>query len=69
MHDPEFLIERKPAEYAMGGGRRVVLTEHVTAFHRAEQRNDVAMIYNVNASGWATGAAGDGISPPIFFPV
>lgn len=47
MHDPEFLIERKAAEYAMGGGRKVVLTEHVTAFHRAEQRNDVEMIYNV----------------------
>lgn len=47
MHDPEFLEERVAAEYEMSGGRKVVLTEHVTAFHRAEQRNDVEMIYNV----------------------
>jgi SAM-dependent methyltransferase len=47
MHDPEFLIERKAAEFEMSGGRKVVLTERVTAFHRAQQRNDVEMIYNV----------------------
>ena len=47
MHDPEFLKERKAAEYEMSGGRRVVLTEHLTAFHRAAQCNDVEMIYNV----------------------
>jgi hypothetical protein len=47
MHDPEFLKERKAAEYEMSGGRRVVLTERLTVFHRAAQRNDVEMIYNV----------------------
>ena len=35
------------AEYEMSGGRRVRLTERVTAFHRAGQRNDVEMIYSV----------------------
>jgi ubiquinone/menaquinone biosynthesis C-methylase UbiE len=48
MHDPEFLQERLVAEYDMSGGRRVKLTERVAAFHRAEQRNDVEMIYAVN---------------------
>jgi hypothetical protein len=47
MHDAEFLKERKAAEYEMSSGRRVRLTERVTAFHRAEQRNDVEMVYNV----------------------
>ena len=47
MHDPEFSKERVAAEYEMSDGRAVVLTEQVTAFHRAEQRNDVQMIYHV----------------------
>jgi ubiquinone/menaquinone biosynthesis C-methylase UbiE len=47
MHDPEFLKERQAAEYEMSGGRKVRLTERVTAFHRAEQRNDVEMVYHV----------------------
>jgi SAM-dependent methyltransferase len=47
MHDPEFLKERQVKEYEMSGGRRVRLTEHLTAFHRAEQRNDVEMVYHV----------------------
>lgn len=47
MHDPVFLKESIIAEYEMSGGRRVKLTERVTAFHRAGQRNDVEMIYNV----------------------
>lgn len=47
MHDPDFLTERVVAEYEMSGGRRVILTEHAVAFHRAEQRNDVEMIYSV----------------------
>lgn len=50
MHDAEFLKERKAAEYEMSGGRRVRLTERVTAFHRAEQRNEVEMVYNVTHS-------------------
>lgn len=47
MHDPEFLNERFVAEYEMSGGRRVRLTERVVAYHRAQQRNDVDMIYAV----------------------
>lgn len=51
MHDPAFLGEREVAEYDIAGGRRVRLTERVAAFHRAEQRNDVEMIYTVLAPG------------------
>ena len=47
MHDQEYLCERQVAEYEMSEGRKVRLTERVTAFHRAEQVNDVEMIYNV----------------------
>ena len=47
MHDPEFLEERQAAEYFMPDGRKVRLTERVTAFHRADQVNDVEMIYHV----------------------
>jgi SAM-dependent methyltransferase len=47
MHDAKFFEEQFVAEYEMSGGRKVCLTEHVTAFHRAEQRNDVEMIYDV----------------------
>lgn len=50
MHDPEFLDERFVAEYEMPGGRRVRLTERVVAFHRAQQRNDVEMIYTVKGN-------------------
>lgn len=48
MHDPEFLEERQAAEYFMPDGRKVRLTERVTAFHRANQVNDVEMIYRVS---------------------
>jgi len=47
MHDPEFLQERPAAEYEMADGRKVRLSERVSAFHRAEQLNDVEMIYRV----------------------
>lgn len=47
MHDPMFHEEQLVAEYEMSGGRRVRLTERVVTFHRAEQRNDVEMIYAV----------------------
>jgi ubiquinone/menaquinone biosynthesis C-methylase UbiE len=50
MHDLEFLKERQIKEYEMSGGRRVRLTERLTAFHRAEQRNDVEMTYHVTHS-------------------
>jgi ubiquinone/menaquinone biosynthesis C-methylase UbiE len=47
LHDPSVQEERLVAEYKMPGGRRVRLSERVVAFHRAEQRNDVEMIYGV----------------------
>ena len=47
MHDPMFHEEQLVAEYEMTAGRRVRLTERIVAFHRAEQRNDVEMIYGV----------------------
>jgi ubiquinone/menaquinone biosynthesis C-methylase UbiE len=47
MHDREYLNKRQIAEYEMSEGRKVRLTERVTAFHRAEQVNDVEMVYDV----------------------
>jgi SAM-dependent methyltransferase len=47
MHDPVFLSESLIAEYEMPGDRHVALSERVTAFHRALQRNDVEMIFDV----------------------
>jgi hypothetical protein len=47
MHDPTYQEEGLVAEYAMPDGRRVRIMERVTAFHRAEQRNDVEMIFYV----------------------
>ena len=52
MHDPEFQKESFVAEYKMPDGRHVRITERLAAFHRAEQRNDVEMIFTVtNADG------------------
>ena len=47
MHDPSFLEPHFVAEYEMPGGRKVRLTERIAAFHRAEQRNDVEMVFEV----------------------
>jgi ubiquinone/menaquinone biosynthesis C-methylase UbiE len=47
MHDPVFLEEHFVAEYEMAGGSKVRLTERIAAFHRAEQRNDVEMAFEV----------------------
>jgi SAM-dependent methyltransferase len=48
MHDPEFLKESSPhTEVTLPDGRKVRLTERTAAFHRAVQRNDVEMFYNV----------------------
>jgi len=47
MHDPAFLEETPLMEYEMPGGRHVALSERVAAYHRAEQRNDVEMIFRV----------------------
>jgi SAM-dependent methyltransferase len=47
MHDPAYQQEGLVAEYSMPDGRRVRIMERVTAFRRAEQRNDVEMIFYV----------------------
>jgi SAM-dependent methyltransferase len=47
MHDPAYQQEGLVAEYSMPDGRRVRIMERVTAFHRAQQRNDVEMIFYV----------------------
>ena len=48
MHDPAFMQESSPhPEVALPDGTRVRLTERVAAFHRAEQCNDVELVYYV----------------------
>lgn len=47
MHDPVHHREMLVAEYRAADGREVRITERVAAFHRAEQRNEVEMIFSV----------------------
>src|SRR5229473_3926721 len=47
MHDPVHMREALVTEYNTADGRRVKITERVTGFHRAEQINDVEMIFSV----------------------
>jgi SAM-dependent methyltransferase len=47
MHDEKYKQETPLAEYDLPDGRRVGLSERVAAFHRAGQKNDVEMIFNV----------------------
>jgi SAM-dependent methyltransferase len=47
MHDPVHHREMLVAEYKSADGREVRITERVAAFHRAEQRNEVEMIFSV----------------------
>ena len=47
MHDPVHMREMLVTEYNTADGRRVRITERVAAFHRAEQINDVEMIFSV----------------------
>jgi len=47
MHDPMFQKESLLLEYELKDGRRVVLSERTAQFHRALQRNDVEMIFDV----------------------
>jgi len=47
MHDPVHMREVPLTEYETADGRRVRISERVTAFHRAEQRNDVEMIFSI----------------------
>jgi SAM-dependent methyltransferase len=51
MHDPVHHRETLVAEYKAKDGRTVQITERVVAFHRAEQRNDVEMIFTVAHPG------------------
>jgi len=47
MHDQKFLCESRLIDYDLPDGRHVNLSERVVAFHRALQRNDVQMIFDV----------------------
>jgi SAM-dependent methyltransferase len=47
MHDPVHMRESALTEYRTPDGRRVRISERIVAFHRAEQRNDVEMIFSV----------------------
>jgi SAM-dependent methyltransferase len=47
IHDPVHMREQLVTEYSTADGRRVKITERVAAFHRAEQINDVEMIFSV----------------------
>ncbi|HYT22084.1 MAG TPA: class I SAM-dependent methyltransferase [Candidatus Polarisedimenticolia bacterium] len=47
MHDPVHMREVPLTEYETADGRRVRIAERVAAFHRAEQRNDVEMIFSI----------------------
>ncbi len=47
MHDPVHMRESLVIEYKTTDGRQVRISERVAAFHRAEQINDVEMIYSV----------------------
>lgn len=55
MHDPAFTRESQGyPEVALPDGRKLRLTERIAAFHRAEQTNDVELIYNVTHPGGRT---------------
>jgi SAM-dependent methyltransferase len=47
MHDPIHMREMLVMEYNTADGRHIKIYERVAAFHRAEQINDVEMIYSV----------------------
>jgi SAM-dependent methyltransferase len=51
MHDPVHMREALVTEYKTADGRQVRVTERVAGFHRAEQRNDVEMIFSVAHPG------------------
>ena len=46
-HDPKYHEESQLIEYDPPDGRHIRLSERVAAYHRAQQRNDVEMIFNV----------------------
>jgi len=48
MHDPVHMREALVTEYKTADGRQVHISERVAGFHRAEQRNDVEMIFSIS---------------------
>lgn len=51
MHDLIHQRETLVTEYKTADGRNVRISERIAAFHRAEQRNDVEMIFSVEHPG------------------
>jgi len=51
MHDPVHMRETQVTEYNTADGRQVKISERVAAFHRAEQINDVEMIFSIKHAG------------------
>jgi len=51
MHDAVHMREALVTEYKTGDGRQVRISERIAAFHRAEQRNDVEMIFSITHPG------------------
>jgi SAM-dependent methyltransferase len=51
MHDPVHMREQLVTEYRTTDGRQVRISERVAAFHRAEQCNDVEMIFSIAHPG------------------
>ncbi|HET8925379.1 MAG TPA: class I SAM-dependent methyltransferase [Candidatus Acidoferrum sp.] len=51
IHDPIHMRESLVTEYKTSDGRQVRISERLAAFHRAEQRNDVEMIFSVEHPG------------------
>jgi SAM-dependent methyltransferase len=47
MHDPVHMREALVTEYKTADGRQVRISERVAGFHRAEQCNDVEMIFSI----------------------
>jgi SAM-dependent methyltransferase len=47
IHDPVHMREMLVTEYKTADRREVRISERVAAFHRAEQRNDVEMIFSI----------------------
>ena len=47
IHDPVHMRESPVTEYRTADGRQVRISERIAAFHRAEQINDVEMIFSV----------------------
>ena len=51
IHDPVHMRETLVTEYDTADGRQVKISERVAAFHRAQQINDVEMVFSVKHTG------------------